>query len=157
MASPSLLSCPIAKANRFFRVLVLATKCLPAGCQKATGLLLTPNSILRPLRAPQAEVIAQGLAFVVVPEETALLQFGHDEIDEILEALVEVGRHDVEPVRRALGEPFLQRVGDRRRRSAEHPVSARGGVEVVEIAQRHAVASGLRQDGACKGLASRSA
>src|SRR6266851_9747248 len=105
MASPCLLSCPIVKANEFSRVLVLATRCLPAGCQKATGLLLTPNSILRPLGAPQAEVIAQGLAFVVVPEETAPLQFGHDEIDEIFESLVEVGRHDVEPVGRALAEP----------------------------------------------------
>src|ERR1700730_1456059 len=56
---------------------------------------------LRPLGAPQAEVIAQGLAFVVEPGEAALLQFGDDEIDEILEALVEVGRHDVEPVGRA--------------------------------------------------------
>ena len=79
----------------------------------------------KPRRRPrQAEMVAQRRAVVLAAEQAALLQDRHHEIDEIVEAFGEVGRHDVEAIGGALLEPVLQRVGDRLRRAAQHPVAA---------------------------------
>ena len=66
-------------------------------------------------------MVAQRRALVVAAEQAAALQFRHDEIDEIGERAGEIRRQDVEPVGRALDEPFLERVGDPLRRAAHAP------------------------------------
>src|ERR1700737_1388249 len=67
--------------------------------------------------AGQAEVFAQGLAFVFAAEEAAALQFGDDPVDEVVEAARDIGEHDVEPVAGGALEPLLHLVGDHRGRA----------------------------------------
>ena len=57
-------------------------------------------------------MVAQGCALIVAPEQAAALQFRHDAIDELREGAGEMRRQDVEPIGRALDEPFFQGVGD---------------------------------------------
>src|SRR6266404_4428393 len=62
--------------------------------------------------AGEAEVLAQGLAFVFAAEEVAALQFGDDLVDEIVEAARDPREHDVEAVAGIAQEPLLHLVGD---------------------------------------------
>ncbi len=59
-------------------------------------------------RPRQAEILAQGPAFVFGPEQAATAQFRHDESDEILQAARQRGRHDIEAVRPTLQETLFQ-------------------------------------------------
>src|SRR5690606_8029283 len=63
-------------------------------------------------RAIQAEVVAVGLAFVLLAEDTPALQLRHHQAGEVLEALGQVRRHHVEAVGTALDEPLLDQVGN---------------------------------------------
>jgi hypothetical protein len=64
-------------------------------------------------------------------EQPALLQDRQHKLDEILEALVEIGRHDVEAAGGVLLEPELERVGDALGRVAKDSVATRGRGEIV--------------------------
>ena len=123
------------------------TMCCSRSCARTSPLpvpdnpaITTASAVITEWHAGQAEMVAQGRALVVAPEQAAALQFRHDAIDEIGEAAGEMRRQDVEPIGRPLDEPFLQRVGDPARRAAEHPVAARRRGQIVEIAQRHVLA-----------------
>ncbi len=100
----------------------------------------------------QAEVVAQRRALVIGPEQAAFLKEGHHKIGEIREPLVEIGRHDVEAVRRSGLEPVLQRVRHALGGTAQHPMPACGGDQIVEVAKRHALAPGLGQHHAGEGV-----
>jgi len=75
------------------------------------------------LGARPAEIFAQGLAFVLAPEEAAALQFRDAAVDEIVEAARYIWEHDVEavagvdPLAAALGGVALWDIGQRPSRS----------------------------------------
>src|SRR6188472_3127614 len=46
----------------------------------------------------QAEVLPQGAAYVLGPEQATALQFGNDHLDEVLAAAGQGGRRDVEAI-----------------------------------------------------------
>src|SRR5215471_6220661 len=71
------------------------------------------------LGAWQAQILAQGLAFVFSAEEAAALQFGHDLVDEIVQAARHIREHDVEPVAGVAEQPFLHLIGDHHRGADE--------------------------------------
>src|SRR5262245_21597320 len=104
-------------------------------------------------RPRQPEVIAQRGARIVAPEQAAPLQLGDDEVDEIVERARKIRGHDDEPVRHAAGEPLLELVGEALGRTGDHPMPARGGGDIIEIAQRHLLAPRHLQERARKGLA----
>src|ERR1700722_16015668 len=58
-------------------------------------------------RPRQAEIFAQRLAFIFAPEDFALLQFGYDFVDEIVEPGRQIREHDVKAVAAETGQPFL--------------------------------------------------
>jgi hypothetical protein len=62
------------------------------------------------LGAREAEVFAQGPAFVFAAEEVAALEFGDDSVDEIVEAARDPREHDVEAVAGVAVEPLLHLV-----------------------------------------------
>jgi hypothetical protein len=77
------------------------------------GSALEPPLLEEPvLGAGQAEVFAQGPAPVFAAEEVAVLEFGDDAIDEIVEPAGHPREHDVEPVAGGAVEPFHHLVGD---------------------------------------------
>src|SRR6266567_5228126 len=104
------------------------------------------------LRSPQAEMIAQCCSVIVGAEQAALLQNRYHELDEILEAFVEIRRHHVEAVRGVTLEPLLQGVGDAFGRAAQHPMAACGGGEIVEVAQCHVLSPSLGEHDAGKAV-----
>jgi hypothetical protein len=72
---------------------------------------------VRPAR--QSEVFAQGLALVFAPEQASPLQFGNNLVDEIVEALRRIWKHDIEAVATTFKKPLFHSIGDDRRRSDE--------------------------------------
>src|ERR1700730_8589884 len=92
-------------------------------------------------RAGQAEIFAQGLAFVFAAEEAAALQFGDDPVDEVVEAARDMGEHDVEPVAGVAAEPFLHLVGDHRRGTNQREAAIAAG-DLGELTDRQIVAAG---------------
>ena len=80
-------------------------------------------------------MVAQRGAGIGLAIKAAALKLRNNEVDEVVERARIIGRHDVEPISRALNEPLLERIGDRLRGTAQDPVSARRGGEVVEVAQ----------------------
>ena len=93
-------------------------------------------------RARDPEVLAQRRALVLVAEQAAPLQLGHDAVDERGERRRERGRDQVEPVGGAGAEPLVDRVGDLLRR-AGHDAVAAAGAEPQQQAAR-SVMSGSR-------------
>jgi len=63
-------------------------------------------------RARDAEMLAQGRAGVLPPEQAALLQHRHHHPDEFLEGAGQVGRREDEPVAAAGVEPLRHLVRD---------------------------------------------
>src|SRR5205085_10484242 len=93
------------------------------------------------LRAGQAEIFAQRLAFILAAEQTAALQFRHDPVDKIVEPAGDPREHDVEPVAGFAVEPFLHLVGDRARR-ADHRQPAIAAGDLRQLAYGQVVAPG---------------
>src|SRR5215831_13836432 len=60
----------------------------------------------------QTESVSQRRSRIVAPEQPAPLQFRYDALDEIVEALGNVGKHDVEPIARPFKKPLLHLVSD---------------------------------------------
>src|SRR3546814_2318951 len=71
--------------------------------------LFAPGPRLRP---GQPQMLAQGGAGVFLAEQATALEFGHDELDELLIGARDVGGGDDEAVARTLDEPLLHLVGD---------------------------------------------
>ena len=94
----------------------------------------------------EAVVLAQGGAGVLGAEQAAPLQFGHDEVDEVVEPARQGRRHDVEAVRGAAGEPVLQLVGDLVRRAGEDAVPASAGEAIEQLPDRQVLAPGQVDD-----------
>src|SRR5271169_2214585 len=88
-------------------------------------------------RPGQAEMVAQCRALVVAAQEVAALQFRHDQVYKIGECAREIGRQYVVTVGGTLYEPLFKGVGNPSRGAADHPVTARRGGKVVEVAQGH--------------------
>ena len=86
------------------------------------------------------------------PEQAAALKFRYYLLHKFFEGVWKVRRQDVEAVRGFFDEPLLERVGDIRRRPAQHPVTACGGGHVVEVSQRHLLAPRLLQQSVRKSL-----
>src|SRR5262249_46221261 len=63
-------------------------------------------------RPHQPQMVPQCCAFIVAPEQFALLQFGNNESHEILQAARNVRRLQHEAVASAGAEPLFQLVGD---------------------------------------------
>jgi len=96
--------------------------------------------VLSPLsRLFQAEMLAQGAAFVLCAEQAAPLQFRHDKRGEGIELARKIGWHHVEAVGRAALEPCLEFVGDLRRRTDDPPVAARAGEVARKLPDREVV------------------
>ncbi len=87
-------------------------------------------------------MLAQGGAGVLGAEEAPALQLGDDGVDEDLEPAGQGRRHDVEAVRRALGEPPLEVVGDLVGRAREDTVPAAAGEAGDELAHGEVLAAG---------------
>src|SRR6266542_7024181 len=68
----------------------------------------------------QAEVATQGGGLVLLAENAAALELGHDEVDELPQAARLDGRHDREAVGGLAAPPILHLVGDLRRAAFEH-------------------------------------
>ncbi len=98
--------------------------------------------------ARQPEVIAHRRAGIGLAVEAAPLQLRNNLVDEFVERARKIRRHHAEPVRRAFQKPLLERVRDGPRRAAQHPVAARRGGQVVEVAERHVLALAFGQQGA---------
>src|SRR5580692_7962044 len=69
------------------------------------------------LRSRQAEMIAQGGAFVIAAEQAAYLQFRDDARDKVVEPTRQIREHDGEAVAGFGFEPFLHFVGNGLRRT----------------------------------------
>src|SRR6202022_1086028 len=104
------------------------------------------------LGARQAEIFAQGLAFVFAAEEAAALQFGDDPVDEVVEAARDMGEHDVEPVAGGALEPLLHLVGDHRRGTNQREAAIAAG-DLGELTDRQIVAAGAFDDALAAALA----
>src|SRR6516225_9409736 len=63
-------------------------------------------------RAPEAEIFAQRAPLVFGAEQSTPLQFGHNQLDEVVDPLGQHGGSDVESVGGSRVEPFLHLVGD---------------------------------------------
>src|SRR5690606_12530900 len=64
-------------------------------------------------RTVQTQTVPEGRAFIFGTEQSAPLQLWHHLTGEILEALGQVGRYDVETVRAALHKPLLDQIRNR--------------------------------------------
>jgi hypothetical protein len=102
--------------------------------------------------AGEAEVFAQGLAFVFAAEEVAALEFGDDVVDEIVDAARDSGEHDVEAVAGVALEPLLHLVGDHLR-GADHGEAAVAAGDLRQLADRQIVAPGTFDDALAAALA----
>src|SRR3546814_2882230 len=69
-------------------------------------------------------MLAQGGAGVFLAEQATALEFGHDELDELLIGARDVGGGDDEAVARTLDEPLLHLVGDLLRAADEGDLGA---------------------------------
>src|ERR1700694_191758 len=63
-------------------------------------------------RPRQAEIFSQRPALILSAEDSALLQFRHHLVDEVVEALRPIGEHDIKPTAPKTGEPSLHLIGD---------------------------------------------
>src|ERR1700722_19524430 len=88
----------------------------------------------------QAEVFAQRLAFVFLAEQTAPLQLGDQQVDDVLKPAREGQRQDIEAVGRAAAEPELQAIGDFHRRADHHAVAALAVNALDELANTEVLA-----------------
>ena len=73
------------------------------------------------------------------------MQFGHHQIDKLVERLRQHRRHDVEAVAGTVFKPFLHPVGNGLWRADHHPVAARTGQVFVQLAHGEFVAPGQLQ------------
>ena len=83
-------------------------------------------------RKGQAQIFAQGLAFIFAPEEAALLFWNH-QIHEILQSIGEEGRHDVEAIGGVLFKPFLEIIGDVSGRTMDDAVRPRAHNPLINL------------------------
>src|ERR1700722_15859399 len=87
-----------------------------------SGMMSSSLSLLMRLpryRAGDAEVLAEGRACVLPPEQAAPLQHRHHHPDELLERAGQVGGREHEPVAAAGAEPLLHLVRHRGGGAAE--------------------------------------
>ena len=112
---------------------------LPAGVQACDSLRGPGEArcVMAVDRLGQAEVFTERHAFILLAEETPVLQFRNHEIDEVLERARQPGRHHVEAVGGTTGEPLLDPVGDLLGRARAHPVPARSGQPVTTVDLRY--------------------
>lgn len=85
-------------------------------------------------RTRQAQIVAQGRALVLGPEQPTRLQFRNDEIDEIVEPARERRGLDQEPVDAVAVESGLHLVGDHRGGADHRALAAGAGEALVELA-----------------------
>ena len=104
-------------------------------------------------RVGQAEMAAQGGGFVLLAENTAALQLGHDQVDEVAQAARLDGRHDGEAVGGLAAPPILHLVGDLCRAALEHGPAQGGQRAFVGLADAEAVAPGHVDDVAAQAAA----
>ena len=98
-------------------------------------------------RPGQPEVLAQRAAGVLGAEEAAPLKNRHHAIDEVLQAVRQRVRHQVEVVGRTALEPVLDVVGDLFGGADDDAVSAAAGECADQFARRAVVAPRERQRG----------
>src|SRR3546814_4824003 len=79
-------------------------------------------------------MLAQGGAGVFLAEQATALEFGHDELDELLIGARDVGGGDDEAVARTLDEPLLHLVGDLLRAADEGDLGAAAAGDLHEVA-----------------------
>src|SRR3954468_15145820 len=89
-------------------------------------------SIFRP---GQAEMVTQRRSLIVFPEQTTLLQFRDDEVDEVVESFRKMRREEHEPVYRPVPEPLLHNVGNCSRTATSHQIAPRHRDLIVDITQ----------------------
>jgi hypothetical protein len=80
------------------------------------------------------------------------LEFGHDAVDEIVEAARDIREHDVEAVAGVAVEPFLHQVGDHLRRADQREAAVAAG-DLGQLANRQIVAPGALDDPLAAALA----
>src|SRR6185312_2455313 len=93
------------------------------------------------LRPGQAEIFAERLAFILPPENPALLEFRDHPIDEVVQTFWQIGKHDVEAVAAAAHQPFLHLVGYQLRRADKGEARERADA-LGKLAHRELVAGG---------------
>ena len=84
----------------------------------------------------EAKVIAQRRTLIGRAEQAALLEDGHDLGYEHIELPRQDRRHDIEPVRGAVGEPVLDQVRHLFGRARHGEVTTCAGKAVEQLAQR---------------------
>src|SRR5882757_1531245 len=90
----------------------------------------------------EAQMIAQRLALVLLPEQSALHEDRHDLVDESLEGPRRIGAHDRKAVAGTALEPGFEIVGDLRGRSHEDAMARADGGVVAQLADGHVAAAG---------------
>src|SRR5262249_38333830 len=84
-----------------------------------------------------AQMIAHRRASVSGATQSAALQVGYDQIDEVAKRPRKICRQDYEPVGQPPDKPLAQGVCYTLRRAVDHPMPTRRRRDVVKIAQRH--------------------
>src|SRR3546814_16589281 len=91
-------------------------------------------------------MLAQGGAGVFLAEQATALEFGHDELDELLIGARDVGGGDDEAVARTLDEPLLHLVGDLLRAADEGDLGAAAAGDLHEVAHGRVPLAGDADD-----------
>ena len=81
-------------------------------------------------------MVAKRRPAVFLPEATTSLQFGHDEIDELLITPRHVGSHDIETVAVSRVQEFFHKVGNAGWVTYGYRCAETDAVEVCRFAQR---------------------
>src|SRR4051795_8804850 len=84
-------------------------------------------------RLGQAEMVTQRRSLIVFPEQTTLLQFRDDEVDEVVKSFREMWREEHEPVHRPVPEPFLHDVGNCSRTATSHQIAPCNRDLIVDV------------------------
>src|ERR1700730_4381302 len=93
------------------------------------------------LRARQSEILAQRLALIFAPENSAPPQLRHHPPDKIIEAAGKIGKLDGEAVRALARQPFLHLVRNARGR-ANHGQPGMAAEPLRELRHGEVLASG---------------
>src|SRR3546814_11739723 len=91
-------------------------------------------------------MLAQGGAGVFLAEQATALEFGHDELDELLIGARDVGGGDDEAVARTLDEPLLHLVGDLLRAADEGDLGAAAAGDLHGVAHQRVPLAGAAAD-----------
>ena len=89
------------------------------------------------LGALEPEVLTQRLSLISSSEKSPLLEFGHDKIDEVRQAVREDRWHNVEAIGSTGDEPFLHHVSNILWRAADIVMTATASYVRIELANGH--------------------